>query len=384
MQICMVTSAPLPPREGIGYYVWNLSRFLIGQGHQVQIITRGERGKPGWEKLEGIPIWRPRFYPTYPLHVHLHGLFVQHLVRRLETEVDVFHLHLPLAPAIRSKRPILVTAHTTRTGAGKIVRVTDWRSLFTRLQVPVSIQIEREVFASADQVVTVSQGVAIELEQYGLERKQVAVLGVGVNTDVFRPSEQGAPAPAGETYVLAAGRLNAGKGFEDLIKAMGRVVTQFPHARLSIAGAGPLEKRLKATIEHAALDDIVRLVGHVREQARMAELYRGATVFAHAAHYEGLPTVLLEAMACGKAVVSTTVNGALDAITDGGNGLLTLPKAPEQLAEAISRLLGDAGLRARLGRAARRTVEERFSWRVVGGKYLRSYRALVEKADSSA
>ena len=81
MRICMVISVPLPPEEGIGHYVWNLSRFLAGKGHEVQIITRAERGKPPFEVMEGMQLWRPRFYPVYPLHIHLHRPFVQRLVR---------------------------------------------------------------------------------------------------------------------------------------------------------------------------------------------------------------------------------------------------------------------------------------------------------------
>jgi glycosyltransferase involved in cell wall biosynthesis len=383
MRICMLTSAPIPPREGIGYCVWNLSRFLVEQGQEVQIITRGQWEKPPYEEMEEIPIWRPRFYPLYPLHVHLHGLFVQCLVQRLESEIDLFHLHSPLPPPIHSRRPLLVTVQTTRLGASKVLEVTGVNSLLTRLQMPVSIGVERRVFASANQIVAVAQSVVGELQDYGLRKEQIAVLGNGVDTNVFRAGKQDPTAQSDETYVLAAGRLDARKGFEDLVEATGRVVHQFPTVRLYIAGAGPLEKRLRAQVAQMSLQHAVRFLGHVREQDKMAILYRSATIFAHAAHYEGLPTVLLEAMACGKAVVSTAVSGAPDVIQNGVNGLLTSPRSSKQLADALCRLLGDAELRARLGQAARRTVETRFSWQVVGRNYLHSYRALLNKTHTN-
>jgi glycosyltransferase involved in cell wall biosynthesis len=384
MQICMVTSSPIPPTEGIGHYVWNLSHLLAKKGHQVQIITRGQCGKPSYEELEEIPVWRPRFYPLYPLHVHLHGLFVQCLVRRLEPQVDIFHLHTPLPPPIRSQRPLLVTAHSSRVEAAKILRVTDLISLLTRLQVPISIGIERRIFASAAQIVTVAQSVAAGLQDYDLGRKPIAVLGNGVDTRIFCADRQDLSAQPGETYLLAAGRLAPAKGFEDLIKAMDHVVQLFPTAHLRIAGAGSLGQRLRAKVRQMGLDRAIIFLGHIGERTEMVELYRHATIFAHAAHYEGLPTVLLEAMACGKAVVSTAVSGALDVIEDGVNGLLVPVGSPERLASAVCHLLSDAQLRARLGRAARRTVETRFSWEAVGSNYLHSYQALLNRMGPGA
>src|SRR5688572_15189430 len=112
MRICMVVSVPLPPQEGIGYYVWNLSRWLVQRGHSVRIITRGDlQGRPQL-LTEGVEIWRPTFVPLYPWHVHLHSLFVNRLVARLESSVDVFHLHSPLPPIIKTRRPMLLTVHT--------------------------------------------------------------------------------------------------------------------------------------------------------------------------------------------------------------------------------------------------------------------------------
>jgi glycosyltransferase involved in cell wall biosynthesis len=376
----MITSVPMPPGEGMGHYVWNLSHFLVGQGHHVQIITRGQRGKPFYEELDGIPIWRPRFCLLYPFHVYFHAPFVQRLVRRLEGEVDIFHLHTPLPPPIRSKRPLFVTVHTPMVGEAGAIKITDLRSLVVRAGMPISMRIEHRLFQNAGQVAAVAQSVASELCSYGLSARQVRVLGNGVDTQVFRPDEQDRSARLGKIYVFAVGRLDVRKGLEDLIEAMRHVVHHFPAANLYIAGTGPLEGQLRARVEQLGLGRAVRFLGHV-EQDEMVQLYCNAAVFAHAAHYEGLPTVLLEAMACGKAIVCTAVSGALDVVEDGVNGLLVAPRAPERLAKAVCCLLDDAMLRARLGAVARRTVEERFSWQVVGGNYLHCYQALLNETD---
>src|SRR3972149_2875368 len=112
MHIGMVTSAKLPPEEGIGQYVWNLSRHLVAQGHRVDVITRGSWRGLTREDSCGGTVWRPPFLPLYPFHVHFHGLFVNWLVRTLADEVDIFHVHSPLPPVLKMGCPVVVTVHT--------------------------------------------------------------------------------------------------------------------------------------------------------------------------------------------------------------------------------------------------------------------------------
>jgi glycosyltransferase involved in cell wall biosynthesis len=371
----MITSAPLPPREGIGFYVWNLSRYLIAQGHQVQIITRGGAGRTSREVVDSITIWRPAFLPTYPFHVHLHSMFVDKVVRELEPEVDLFHLHTPLVKWPETRAPALVTVHTPmKTDAGAIP-ATNLLGWLIKLQAPVSYQLEQRLFQRADKVVAVAQSVAQELRLYGVNPRQVGVLGNGVDTTVFSPCER--RGSAAEPYVLTAGRLAPRNGLEGLLRFAELVVAQQPELRFLIAGAGPLEDALRAEIARRKLEAHVTLLGHIADRSEMLRLYQGAAAYVHAAHYEGLPTVLLEAMACGRPVVATAVSGALDVVQDQHNGLLVQPRDPQQMAGAIVRLLQDPGFGERLGAAAQRTIQERYSWHVVSRSYLAQYEALL-------
>jgi glycosyltransferase involved in cell wall biosynthesis len=378
MHICMVTSAPLPPREGLGWYVWNLSQFLIASGHPVQILTRGQRHRPAREEIAGIPVWRPLFLPLYPFHVHLHGLFARHLLHSLEPELDLLHLHTPLPPPLRAHAPCLLTVHSPLMADRQVIRITGLRQLLIRLQIPVSIGIERSLLAGADGLAAVAQSVAGELGAYGIDRSRVRVMGNAVDTDIFRPAEGNGDLRPRRPTILAAGRLDVGKGLGDLIESMKLVVERFPTVCLWIAGSGPMENHLARKVARLGLGQTVRFLGHL-QRAEMVGRYQAATLFVHAAHHEGLPTVLLEAMACGKASVSTAVSGALDVVQDGINGRLVPPRKPATLAGAICDLLADAGLRARLGAAARHTVAEAFSWSRVGQQYVRYYRELLEQ-----
>ncbi len=374
----MLTSARFPPREGIGFYVWNLSRFLTNLGHDVQIITRGRPGRTQTEVVDGITVRRVTFVPGYPLHVHLHGVFVSAMIRNFRQEVDLFHLHSPLVRLPRTSVPALVTVHTPmRTDTGAI-RANNLHGLLIKLQAPISYLIEQQVLDGACRITAVATSVAQELTVYGVDPAQVGVLGNGVDTLLFCPGP-GAPARA-DPYFLTAGRLGARKGLEDLVEAAGLVLARHPDHRFLIAGAGPLERALRAEVARRKLEGRVVLLGHISDRARMVELYRGAAGYVHAAHYEGLPTVLLEAMACGRPVVATAVSGALDVIKHEHNGLLVPPREPSAMASAILRLIDEPGLAAELSSTARQTIVDGYSWQAVTRGYVREYERLLAEA----
>jgi glycosyltransferase involved in cell wall biosynthesis len=120
----------------------------------------------------------------------------------------------------------------------------------------------------------------------------------------------------------------------------------------------------------------VELPGWIDAQARGAELAR-ASVFCLPSHAEGLPMALLEAMAARKTVVASSVGGVPEALRDGDNGMLVPPRDSAALAAALARVLGDAALRARLGKRARATIEQDYSTEVMCGKLSAIYRELA-------
>lgn len=176
-------------------------------------------------------------------------------------------------------------------------------------------------------------------------------------------------------YVLAAGRLTRQKGFDVLLDA---IALSAPFRRgevdLLIAGDGQ---------EHAALDEQarrcqvrarVRFVGPVEAQD-LARLYRGATVVAVPSRWEGLPLVCLEAMASGRPVVASRVDGIPDAVVDGETGILVPPDEPPALAAALDALLLDRARAERLGTAGCVRARRDFAWPTVARRYLTLLRA---------
>jgi glycosyltransferase involved in cell wall biosynthesis len=371
----MVSSTPQPPWEGIGFYVWNLSQCLARLGHRIQIITRGSVARTTRQEVAGIPIWRTAFLPVYPWHVHLHGMVVDRLLQKLERDIDLIHVHTPLVKHPRSNRPVLVTVHTPMKSDVAAIPANSLLGALAKLQGPVSYVLERQLFERASRLTCVAHSVARELGAYGVAPSTVAVMGNGTDTELFSPAMPATP--GGQPYFLTVSRLAPRKGMVDLVRCAEVVVSQVPAVRFLIAGSGPLEGQVKREIRRRRITGQVRLLGHVASRKSLVELYRGATAFIHPAHYEGLPTVLLEAMSCACPSIATSTGGAPDVIDHRKNGLLVPPGIPRQLAAAALELLRRPEFALRLGLAARRTVEARYSWHVIAGHYLSLYQELL-------
>ncbi|MEN6409607.1 MAG: glycosyltransferase family 4 protein, partial [Anaerolineaceae bacterium] len=302
----MVISAHFPPREGMGFYVWNLSRYLTRHGHTVQIITRSAPGQPSHETVDGITIWRPFFAPLYPFHVHLHGLFVSRRVHKLESEVDLFHCHSPLVPPIKTTRPIVLTFHSMVRDDIQATKLTSGYTLLMKLQAPFSYGLEVENIRTATLVNAVSPKVVEALQKYPYSPSNVPVVWNGVDTEKFKPD------PANQVkdgFILTVGRVGPGKGLEDLIDAMSVVSTLNPVIHLRIVGDGSSRNALEQRIEAIGLKERIHFEGHVSDRNRLIDFYQKASLFVMPSHHEGLPTVILEAMACGCPVLATDVGG---------------------------------------------------------------------------
>jgi colanic acid/amylovoran biosynthesis glycosyltransferase len=168
--------------------------------------------------------------------------------------------------------------------------------------------------------------------------------------------------------IVAVGRLVEKKGFADLIGACAALAASGRQITCEIVGSGELEADLRGRIAQSGAGGMVRLIGP-RPQAEVVRLVQEAASFVapcvlgEDGNRDGLPTVLLEAMALGTPVVSTDVTGIPEVLREGETGLLVPQRNPAALAGAISRLTGDSTLRIRLADRARRLIEADFNIR---------------------
>ncbi|WP_260705485.1 glycosyltransferase [Edaphobacter flagellatus] len=159
--------------------------------------------------------------------------------------------------------------------------------------------------------------------------------------------------------VLCVGRLVPTKGQRILIQAVEQLLQRGRRVQLRFVGDGPDRKNLELMVTERGLAGEIRFEGAMN-QDRIRAFYQAADVFALASFAEGIPVVLMEAMAMEIPCVSTGINGIPELIRDGVDGLLVAPSDVEGLAGALARLMDDASLRETLGKAGRQRVQKSY------------------------
>lgn len=210
--------------------------------------------------------------------------------------------------------------------------------------------LRRLLYRQADVVTSNSRGVLEILKAYVPEDKLAFV-----PNPLVVPESPGNVAP-GMSTVLTVGRLSPQKAHDVLLKAFAQVAPGRSDWRLAVLGDGELREPLRRLAASLELSDRVDWLG---QRPDPFAHYRAADIFALASRFEGTPNALLEAMACGLAVVvSDTSPGPLEYVDDGVTGLVVPVDDARALAGALERLMSDPDLRRRLGTAARTRVAE--------------------------
>jgi glycosyltransferase involved in cell wall biosynthesis len=262
--------------------------------------------------------------------------------------IHLIHAHAPLpcghAAALLSRElgiPFAVTVHgldafSTRQVGGRAGqrcrRVAQW------------------VYRSARRVICVSEKVRAQVVDGGMPVRAGVVFN-GVDPQLFSPRQT----PTAAQGLLSVGNLIPTKGHDVLLHAFAAIQSRFPNLSCDIIGEGPERSRLGSLASELNLAGKVRFLGR-RNRAQVAEAMQNCTIFALLSRYEGLGCVYLEAMSAAKPVVACRGQGIEDVILHGMNGWLVDPDDPQQLSDALSRLLEGSQLRQQIGEAARHTV----------------------------
>ncbi len=187
---------------------------------------------------------------------------------------------------------------------------------------------------------------------------RVGVIHCGVDPERFRPVER---PTGGPLRIVSVGTLHEVKGQVHLVDACARLAARGVPFRCRFIGDGPDREMLAARIGELGLADHVELVGRrtsdeVARELAEADVLVAPSVPTRSGKREGIPVVLMEAMATGLPVVASRLSGIPELVADGSSGLLVPPGDPDALADALARLAGDDALRSRLGAAGRETV----------------------------
>jgi len=215
---------------------------------------------------------------------------------------------------------------------------------------------------NAETVVTVSDyNLDFLRTKYGNSAQNVIRIYNGLDLDhfIYKPPQRN------RNEIVAVGRIVEKKGFGDLVRACAILSERNIEFKCRIIGTGELMDDIKNMVKRFALQEKVDLIGplpqrEIKKHIQNAALFAAPCLIGSDGNRDGLPTVLLEAMALGTPCVSTDVTGIPEAIRNNDTGLLVSQRDPQGLADAIEKLLGDFDLRLRIAKSARRLVESTF------------------------
>lgn len=242
---------------------------------------------------------------------------------------------------------------------------------------PARHALNRWKYAQPDRVIAISEHIARVLREFGLSDEKLRVVYSGVDParlDVAPIARQSLGVPEGAPLIGNVAALVAHKDHRTLIDAMPRVLREFDHAHLLIAGDGPLRGLLEAQIARLGIGDRVKLLGYRRD---VPNLLRALDLFVISSCEEGLGTSVLDAMVCRVPVVATAAGGIPEMVKPGETGWLVPSRDPEALASAIIDALTDRDGAAARARRAEAVVRERFSVDQMVEGNLRVYEELL-------
>lgn len=374
-------------RTGLDLEIFSLRSPVEGRFHELLADVRSPvnylgassvRFSAAWSDLRAAMDDLPRMRAVLPELLAADGRDALQAVElaRAVTARGITHLHAHFASvattvarlaALLSGVPFSFTAHA--------------KDIFHD---EVDLEDLRRKIADAAAVITVSDFNLAHLRaicgEVGVIRR--VYNGLDLARFTFDPPQDRPP------EVVAVGRLVEKKGFHDLVDAISVLRDELPQVRCRIVGAGPLEAGLGAHITALDLDEFITLTGPL-PQAEVRRIVAGAAVFAapcvvgEDGNRDGLPTVLLEAMALGTPCVATDVTGIPEVLADGTSGLAVRQRDPTALAGAIARLLDDPILRCRLAESARRRVERDFDTERQAAKLRESFAAGTRRPRSA-
>ncbi len=346
-QKILVVAPGRDTRGGITSVIRLHSRADVWQAMNCRLLsTHDDRGK--WRKLTAALkayIQAPGLVGKSSLvHVHLAG--EMSLMRKLPI--------IALAKAMR--RPVIVHVHA-QSPESLFIDTPRWAVNYA--------------FRNADLVIALSQNWAEMI------RRRSPASNVVIVPNPVLAHRCNTPSGNGCQRVLFVGKLEARKGYADLIQAAKIVHAAFPNVQFWFAGHGELENAGRLAKE-LGLENSIRLLGWVEEEA-LTQMWGQATIFCLPSHNEGVPMAVLEAMSHGVPVVCTPVGGLPELIEDGRNGLFARPADPTSIAEAILRLLRDEALQKSIGEAGYRTVHQKCGLQTVSDRLRTIYQELLLK-----
>ena len=401
--IVMVTSSyPRFPGDSVGTFMEPIAKSVAALGHEVHIVAPWHPLVTRPAREGGVHFHFYKYAPVGALNVFGYAAALRADVKlrgaaylaaplalaagwraarkvALKTGASVMHGHWVVpggatAAAAAPGLPLVVSLH------GSDVYVAE--------KLAPARQVARTVFRRARAVTACSSDLARRAIALGADPERIEVVPYGVDVERFKPDSQARAelrtrvgVGPNRLMLFSAGRLVRKKGFEYLIDAVA-LIPPSERPMLVLAGDGDLRAELESRA--AAVSDSVRLVGNQNQDEvgrwlAAADIVAVPSVRDDSGNVDGLPNVVLEALASGTPLVTTSAGGIGSIVESGRTGLMVAERDPAGLAAAVGQLAASPDLRSRIGQAARAMVMERYGWERTARQLDGAYRRALAK-----
>lgn len=372
MKILMLTWE-YPPRVvgGIARVVYDLSRTLLKDGHDVTVVTYKEGDAPAFEDDRGVKVYRVENYMIHSnnfidwiMQLNFNLIAKASEIIAKEGPFDVIHAHDWLvAYAAKTLKdsyniPIVATIHATESGRNsgihdetqRYINDTEWMLTY-----------------EASEVIVNSNYMKNELQRlFGLPYEKINVIPNGVNLNLFNGVERDYNfrrkyAMDNEKIILFMGRLVYEKGIQYLISAMPKILEGYHDTKLVIAGKGGMLDELKEQVNNLGISQKVCFAGYMNGKD-VQKMYKAADISVFPSTYEPFGIVALEAMLSENPVVVSDIGGLNEIVQHRENGMKTYCGNPNSIADSILELLYDHKLCAEITKKAKNKVRNEYNW----------------------
>jgi glycosyltransferase involved in cell wall biosynthesis len=379
MKILQITPYYLPHTGGLEQYVFNLSTYLVKQGHQVDVLTSDIPVGSKNEESNGIFITRLKSYGEPLRNPIIPDIF---FLKDLNN-YDVINLHTiygfsSIVAWVKNnqiKTPMVLTHH------GKLQFGSYFRDIVVNVY---ECSIAKKILNTIDCSIALTSSDAHFLSTLGVEKERIRIIPNGIDTSEFEPFYNLDPLVIRESLglknkfiLLYVGVITHRKGIKYLIRAMSEIRNKFSPEEivLLIIGSGPDVKSIKELIKGMNLEKYIFVKGKVSHQELM-HYYRAASLFVLPSISEGMPTVILEAFYFDLPVITTDIPALRDSFKD--MAILVPPKNDKALADAIITLYKDSEMADRLSSMGKEKVVNTYSWEKIVHEYEDLYTGLLE------
>lgn len=356
-----------PLGGGAAKVVYGLSTKLVEMGHEVDVVTMGYKGLQKHEVVEGINVYRIPgirlkksmcYTPEMLPYVVFAFNFTRKLAKRRKYHINHTHFIFPdgiVAYLLKNVigLPYIITSHGSDVPGYNPNRFAFQHKLLSPIWKKIALKTEK--------IICPSEYVRSLILQQNLNIK-TSVIPNGIDADKFNSNQEK------QNRILLVTRMFERKGVQYFLKALEGFENNY---EVHVVGDGPYLGTLKRIANDLKLK--INFWGLLDNQSdKLRELYETSRIFAFVSEAENFPIVLLEAMTAGMAIITTTGTGCAEVVKD--TALLVEPKNPEAIRDALIKLIQNPELCHDLGNAARKRIEDHFSWETIAGQYISIYK----------